>query len=74
MSSCTMQETLPVGLFKMFEDGCKNSSTVNGTYCLVTISKIYIDIQSSTSFLVCMCLHMTSISVLKFIPYNWEYW
>ena len=42
-----------MGLYKVFEDGCKNSSEVNGTYCLVAISKIYIAIQSSTAFKVC---------------------
>ena len=45
------QGTLPVGLFKVFEDGCKMNS--NGTYCIVAISKIFSDVQSASSFEVC---------------------
>ena len=40
-----------MGLFEVFEDGCKISS--DGTYCLVAISKIFSDVQSSSSFEVC---------------------
>ena len=40
-----------MGLYEVFEDGCKMTSS--NTYCLVAISKIFSDVQSVSSFEVC---------------------
>jgi hypothetical protein len=58
VKDCANSGTLPVGLFKVFEDGCKMNS--NGTYCLVAISKIFSDVQSASSFESCFDAQGTS--------------
>jgi hypothetical protein len=58
VKDCATSGTLPVGLFKVFEDGCKMNS--NGTYCLVAISKIFSDVQSASSFENCFDAQATS--------------